>query len=112
MVLEDNDPCGYKSKKAPDAKRELGIEAMQFPRYSRTSTPSRGIEAAAAGTGQADTRVGMRVEIGQRDGRAAVRPSGQRNGRPGSQAALLTRSGTASGQARGSNGARTKLGPN
>ena len=39
VVLEDNDPTGYKSNKALEAKRDLGIQAMQFPRYSPDLNP-------------------------------------------------------------------------
>ena len=38
-VLEDNDPSGYKSRKATDAKRELGITTIEFPRYSPDLNP-------------------------------------------------------------------------
>lgn len=38
-VLEDNDPSGYKSRKAIDAKCELGITAMEFPKYSPDLNP-------------------------------------------------------------------------
>ena len=38
-VLEDNDPTGYKSKKAVDEKRKLSIKAVQFPRYSPDLNP-------------------------------------------------------------------------
>jgi len=38
-VLEDNDPSGYKSKKAIDAKKALGITAMAFPPYSPDLNP-------------------------------------------------------------------------
>ena len=38
-VLEDNDPRGYKSKKAEDAKSELGITPVRFPRYSPDLNP-------------------------------------------------------------------------
>lgn len=36
---EDNDPSGYKSKKALDAKDSLGITALDFPRYSPDLNP-------------------------------------------------------------------------
>ena len=39
IVLEDNDPTGYKSKKAVEAKEELGIHAMEFPKYSPDLNP-------------------------------------------------------------------------
>ena len=38
-VLEDNDPAGYKCRKAVAAKAELGIEAKTFPRYSPDLNP-------------------------------------------------------------------------
>ena len=38
-VLEDNDPTGYKSKKAVAAKVDLGIKAIVFPRYSPDLNP-------------------------------------------------------------------------
>lgn len=38
-VVEDNDPTGYKSKKAVDQKTECGITAMEFPRYSPDLNP-------------------------------------------------------------------------
>lgn len=38
-VLEDNDPTGYKSRKAQVAKADLGIHAVQFPRYSPDLNP-------------------------------------------------------------------------
>ena len=38
-VLEDNDPTGYKSGKAIEAKKELGIQPIQFPRYSPDLNP-------------------------------------------------------------------------
>lgn len=38
-VIEDNDPTGFKSKAACDAKKEAKIEAMQFPRYSPDLNP-------------------------------------------------------------------------
>ena len=38
-VLEDNDPTGYKSNKAIAAKKELGIQPIQFPRYSPDLNP-------------------------------------------------------------------------
>ena len=39
VVLEDNDPVGYKSNKAIKAKQELCIDAMSFPRYSPDLNP-------------------------------------------------------------------------
>ena len=39
LVLEDNDPSGYKSGKAKKAKAEARIEALQFPRYSPDLNP-------------------------------------------------------------------------
>ncbi|CAE8671507.1 unnamed protein product, partial [Polarella glacialis] len=39
VVLEDNDPTGYKSNLAKGVKAELGITAMQFPRYSPDLNP-------------------------------------------------------------------------
>ncbi|CAE8648788.1 unnamed protein product [Polarella glacialis] len=38
-VIEDNDPSGYKCKVAVAAKKELGIKAVQFPRYSPDLNP-------------------------------------------------------------------------
>lgn len=38
-VLEDNDPVGYKSAKAIEAKGELSISAIQYPRYSPDLNP-------------------------------------------------------------------------
>ena len=39
LLLEDNDPSGYKSKKACEAKAEVGIRTMEFPRYSPELNP-------------------------------------------------------------------------
>ena len=39
LVLEDNDPTGYKSGKAVAAKERLHIKAMMFPRYSPDLNP-------------------------------------------------------------------------
>lgn len=39
LVVEDNDPTGYKSNKAIEAKGHLGIRAMQFPKYSPDLNP-------------------------------------------------------------------------
>jgi len=39
LVLEDNDPTGYKSNLAKAAKKTLGISAMHFPRYSPDLNP-------------------------------------------------------------------------
>ena len=38
-IVEDNDPTGYKSKVAPDAKADMNIEAEAFPRYSPDLNP-------------------------------------------------------------------------
>ena len=38
-VVEDNDPTGYKSKKAKAAKRELGISAVPMPTYLSDLNP-------------------------------------------------------------------------
>ena len=38
-VVEDNDPTGYKSGKGIRAKEEVGITALQFPRYSPDLNP-------------------------------------------------------------------------
>lgn len=37
--VKDNDPTGYKSRKATEVKDELGIRAMDFPRYSPDLNP-------------------------------------------------------------------------
>ena len=39
VVLEDNDPVGYKSNKAAQAKKDGNIVAMDFPRYSPDLNP-------------------------------------------------------------------------
>jgi transposase len=39
LVLEDNDPTGYKSNVAMKKKVELGIETVVFPRYSPDLNP-------------------------------------------------------------------------
>ena len=39
IVLEDNDPSGYKSGKAKTAKREPKIDAIPFPAYSPDRNP-------------------------------------------------------------------------
>ena len=39
VVLEDNDPTGYKSRAAEEAKAELGICAMEYPKYSPDLNP-------------------------------------------------------------------------
>ena len=39
LVAEDNDPSGYKSKKACAAKAEIGITTMEWPRYSPDLNP-------------------------------------------------------------------------
>ena len=38
-LLEDNDPTGYKSNAATAAKRNLGIEPIEFPAYSPDLNP-------------------------------------------------------------------------
>ena len=38
-VLEDNDPSGYKSKKALAAKAECGVVTINLPRYSPDLNP-------------------------------------------------------------------------
>ncbi len=38
-ILEDNDPTGYKSNTAKRAKRELGIQPIEFPTYSPDLNP-------------------------------------------------------------------------
>ena len=39
VILEDNDPTGYKSTKATLAKRELGWKVLSLPRYSPDLNP-------------------------------------------------------------------------
>ena len=39
LILEDNDPVGYKSAVAIDKKKELGIKAVTFPTYSPDLSP-------------------------------------------------------------------------
>ena len=39
LVLEDNDPSGFKSKKAEQAKKEVHIRAVPFPKYSPDLNP-------------------------------------------------------------------------
>ncbi len=39
VVLEDNDPTGYKSGKGKQAKKELKISAIEFPRHSPDLNP-------------------------------------------------------------------------
>ena len=39
MILEDNDPTGYKCGKATAAKKELHIEPVRFPKYSPDLNP-------------------------------------------------------------------------
>ena len=39
LVAEDNDPSGYKTKKAQAAKDELGIKTIEWPRYSPDLNP-------------------------------------------------------------------------
>ena len=38
-ILEDNDPAGYKSSKGEKAKKALGIEPIEFPKYSPDLNP-------------------------------------------------------------------------
>ena len=38
-ILEDNDPTGYKSKKALAAKKDLLIQPIEYPRYSPDLNP-------------------------------------------------------------------------
>lgn len=37
--MEDNDPTGYKSNKAKDAKKALGMKPIEFPKYSPDLNP-------------------------------------------------------------------------
>ena len=39
LVLEDNDPSGYKSNKAKAAKEELKVDTIDFPPYSPDLNP-------------------------------------------------------------------------
>ena len=39
VILEDNDPTGYKSNKAKLAKQELGFKVLSLPRYSPDLNP-------------------------------------------------------------------------
>ncbi len=39
LILEDNDPSGYKSKRAIEAKRAEGIKIMDFPKRSPDMNP-------------------------------------------------------------------------
>ena len=39
LLLEDNDPTGYKSNAAIDAKKDLGIQTVDFPKYSPDLNP-------------------------------------------------------------------------
>ena len=39
VVLEDNDPSGYKSNSAKQAKKDVSIVALAFPRYSPDLSP-------------------------------------------------------------------------
>ena len=39
LVVEDNDPVGYKSRKAIAVKRRYGIETLEWPRYSPDLNP-------------------------------------------------------------------------
>ena len=53
LLLEDNDPTGYKSTAALDKKKELGIKTTNFPKYSPDLNPCdyflwRNIEARMA----------------------------------------------------------------
>ena len=38
-MLEDNEPMGYKSRKAIEATDELSTKAIQYPRYSPDLNP-------------------------------------------------------------------------
>jgi len=38
-IMQDNDPRGYKSRKAVEARRELNIDTMDLPRYSPDLNP-------------------------------------------------------------------------
>ena len=38
-IVEDNDPTGYKSNAAKAAKKDLGIEPIEFPAYSPHLNP-------------------------------------------------------------------------
>ena len=39
MLAEDNDPSGYKSGKGNQAKRDLRIKTVEWPRYSPDLNP-------------------------------------------------------------------------
>jgi hypothetical protein len=39
LVMEDNDPSGYKSSKGMKAKKEAKIKTVQWPRYSPDLMP-------------------------------------------------------------------------
>ena len=39
LILEDNDPTGFKSTKGIAAKRAAGIETVEFPKYSPDLNP-------------------------------------------------------------------------
>ena len=39
LVVEDNDPTGYKSNKGKAAKRRVGIDTVEWPRYSPDLNP-------------------------------------------------------------------------
>lgn len=39
VIMEDNDPVGYKSNRAKAAKEELKIEPLRFPKYSPDLNP-------------------------------------------------------------------------
>ena len=39
LILEDNDPTGYKSGKGKAAKKELGFKVVNLPRYSPDLSP-------------------------------------------------------------------------
>ena len=51
-VIEDNDPTGYKSRKACDAKKELKIVAAHFPRYSPDLNPQENVWKTAEEDGE------------------------------------------------------------
>ena len=39
LILEDNDPVGYKSNKGKAAKSNMHIEVLEYPRYSPDLNP-------------------------------------------------------------------------
>ena len=39
LLVEDNDPTGYKSRKGMEAKKAVNIKAMAWPRYSPDLMP-------------------------------------------------------------------------